>query len=237
MGQAQGHAATQYRMKQLLIHADPGARAHFVANWLYDQLDGAGFDVGATVYMPFVKIHDLKSVDQLTSFSGPRIRIRPTFDKLGLHLLLFLRKNVHIQLLDFTRNEFSIDTFSKVYIFAKERFDMDCNLNYLLYDHVINFEDTFDLEKLIELYQKINRTAPSQTNISNAVHNNTLNQIELDRNHACSIAAMVLEAESKLNLLEKNRHWSIPVLYETTPLEELYQTIKSKITLENYQTN
>ena len=87
------------------------------------------------------------------------------------------------------------------------------------------------------MYEKINGVTPSQTNINLAVRNNTINQIELDVNHACSIAAMVLETESKLNLLEKNRHWSIPVLYETTPVAELYQTVKSMITLEHYQSN
>lgn len=222
-------------MNNLLVHADPGARAHFVANWLYDQLDDAGFDVGATAYMPFVKIHDLKSVDQLTSFSGPRIRIRPTFDKLGLHLLLFLRKNVHIQLLDFTRNEFSIDTFSKVYIFAKERFDMDCNLNYLLYDHVINFEDTFDLEKLVELYQKINGRPPTDTHVQRARQNNELNLIDIDPNHACSIAALILETEITLRLLESQRQWSIVEIYKNFSLTELYTEVRRQICPANYQ--
>ena len=224
-------------MTNLLIHADPGARAHFVANWLSNKLDHAGFDVGATAFLPFVKIHRLNDVYQLTSFQGPRIRIKPTFDKLDLHLLLFLRKNVHVQLPNFTKNEFSLETFTKVYIFAKECVDNNNNLDYSLYHYAINFEDTFDLEKLIDLYEKINGVTPSQTNINLAVRNNTINQIELDVNHACSIAAMVLETESKLNLLEKNRHWSIPVLYETTPVAELYQTVKSMITLEHYQSN
>jgi hypothetical protein len=224
-------------MIKLLIHADPGARSHFVANWLHNKLDDAGFDVGVTSYTPFVKIHYLENVSQLTTFLGPRIRIKPTFNKLALHLLLFLRKNVQVQLPNFTKDEFSLETFSKIYIFAKERFEHDNKLDYSLYSHVMNFEDTFNLEKLIDLYEKINGFAPSQINIDLAVRNNNINQIKLDPNHACSIAAMILETEAKLNLIEKNRHWSIPVLYETTPIEELYQTIKSKITIENYQSN
>ena len=224
-------------MNNLLIHADPGARSHFVASWLHNKLDNAGFDVGATANTPFVKIHYLENVGQLTTFLGPRIRIKPTFDKLALHLLLFLRKNVHVQLPDFTKDEFSLETFSKVYIFAKEALEHNSNLDYSLYNYVIKFEDTFDLEKLIELYQKINGVDPSQNNIDLAVRNNNINHFELNPNHACSIAAMILETESKLNLIEKNRHWSIPVLYKTTPIEELYQMVKSKITTENYQSN
>jgi len=222
-------------MNKLLIHADPGARSHFIANWLHNKLDHAGFDVGITAYMPFVKIHNLENVDQLKNFLGTRIRIRPTFDKLPLHLLLFLRKNVQIQLPDFTKNEFSLETFSKVYIFAKECFANDNNLDYSLYNHVINFEDTFELGKLVDLYEKINGVAPSQTDIDQAMRNNIMNQIELDINHACSIAAMILETESKLNLKEKNRLWSLPELYNTVDQNDLYNVIESKICKDNYQ--
>jgi hypothetical protein len=224
-------------MNDLLIHADPGARAHFIAGWLYNKLDHAGFDVGLTTYTPFVKIHHLENVDQLINFPGVRLRIKPTFEQLALHLLLFLRKNVQVQIPNFTKNEFNLETFSKVYIFAKERFDHDSNLDYSLYNYVINFEDTFDLEKLIDLYEKINGVPPPQTNIDQAICNNRINQIKLDPNHACSIAAMILETEYNSNLIEKNRYWSIPVMYETIPITELYQTIKSKIIPENYQSN
>jgi hypothetical protein len=77
----------------LLIHADPGARSGFIAAWLNDNLEFAGFDVGTTANTFFKKIHQLENFDHLTKFSGTRIRIKPTFDMLALHLLLFLRKN------------------------------------------------------------------------------------------------------------------------------------------------
>jgi hypothetical protein len=224
-------------MNDLLIHADPGARAHFLAAWLQNALSDAGFDVGATTSTKFFKIHNLENVTQLTSFSGPRIRIKPTFDQLALQLVLFLRKNVHTQLPNFTKNEFSLETFSKVYIFAKAQLKDDSNLNYSLYSHTINFEDTFNLEKLIDLYYKINGVWPDQKNIDSAILNNNMNQVDLDPNHACRIAAMVLETEYSANLLEKNRYWSLPVIYQTTPINKLYQTIQAKIVPKNYEQN
>lgn len=224
-------------MNELLIHADPGARSGFVAAWLQDNLEQAGFDVGETVINYFTKIHDLDNQEQLTNFHGTKIRIKSTFNLLDLHLLLFLRKNVHVQVPEFTRDEFSLETFSKVYIFAKEIFASEKQLDYTLYDYVISFDDTFDLDKLIDLYYQVNNRYPTDQQIALAVRNNTINQLQLDPNHACSIASMVLETESTMNLLEENRFWSIPVLYSTTATENLYQVIKSNIVPENYQNN
>ena len=85
------------------------------------------------------------------------------------------------------------------------------------------------------MYEKINGVAPSQTDIDQAMRNNIMNQIELDINHACSIAAMILETESKLNLKEKNRLWSLPELYNTVDQNDLYNVIESKICKDNYQ--
>ena len=73
-------------MNPLLIHADPGARSGFVSAWLQDDLAKAEFDVGISAGTKFSKIHTLDSVDQIKNFSGTRIRIRPSFDKLNLHL-------------------------------------------------------------------------------------------------------------------------------------------------------
>jgi len=216
---------------KILIHADPGARSHFVAEWLQDNLAEAGFDVGATIGpKTFFKIHRLEDPAVIKQFSGTRIRIRSTYNRLGLQLLLFLRKNVHSLEPNFTKNEYSLETFSKVYIFAKEIFADDLLLDYSLYDHVITFADTLDIDKLVDLYRQVNHRMPSNKHINRAVELNRLNQLELDPNHACAIAAMISETESRLGLLEENRLWSIPVLYNTTPVEDLHRSILESIT-------
>jgi len=218
----------------LLIHADPGARSGFVAAWLQDKLDTAGFDVGVTSNTSFFKIHNLDHHQTIKSFNGTKIRIKSTFKLLNLQLLLFLRKNVHVQLPNFTKDEFSLETFSKVYIFAKHCFTNETQVDYSLYDCAITFDDTFDMGKMIKLYYQHNNRYPDANHIDLAVQNNIINQITPDANHACSIAAMVLETELAQNLLEENRYWSLPDLYQTTPVIELYQTIKSKIVPNNY---
>ena len=222
-------------MNKLLIHADPGARSGFVAAWLQDNLTRVGFDAGATTKTPFLKIHNLDNNKRIKSFQGTKIRIKSTFNLLNLQLLLFLRKNVHVQLPNFTKDEYSVETFSKVYIFAKECFDNEKFVDYSLYDYSIAFNDTFDMDKMINLYHQVNNQYPDKTNINLAIIHNKMNQIELGNNHACSIAAMILETESKLNLEETNRTWSVPILYNTTAIEDLYTTIKSMIVSNKYQ--
>jgi hypothetical protein len=222
-------------MNKLLIHADPGARSGFVAAWLQDNLAHAGFDAGATTKTPFLKIHNLDNNERIKSFPGTKIRIKSTFTLLSLQLLLFLRKNIHVQLPNFTKDEYSLETFSKVYIFAKECFDNEKLVDYSLYDYSIAFNDTFDMDKMINLYYQVNNRYPDKTNINQAVIHNKVNQIELDNAHACSIAAMILETESNMNLKETNRTWSIPILYNTTAIEDLYTIVKSLIIPTNYQ--
>jgi hypothetical protein len=218
-----------------LIHADPGARSGFLSAWLQDDLALSGFDVGLTAKnSTFFKIHHLVDTTQIKNFSGTRIRIKSTFDNLALLLLLFLRKNVYTQIPNFTKNEFSLETFSKVYIFAKECFENDSKSDYSLYDHVITFSDTFDMNKMIELYYKCQGRSPSQNHIDHALHNNNLNKIQIDINHSCNIAATVLELESRLNLKESNRLWSLPEIYNTIELSNLYNTISSKISKQYY---
>ena len=221
---------------KFLIHADPGARSSFLAAWLTDNLKDAGFDVGETTRTKFVKIHTLDDVDKLINFPGIKIRIKSDLSKLDLQLLLFLRKNVHTQIPNFTRNEFSLETFSKVYIFAKECFEHDASLNYLHYDHVIDFCDTFNLEKLEELYVKCNGCYPAVDHISCMLKNNELNQILIEKNHACNIATMLITSEANMKLKEKDRQWSLPDIYNTVNTNELYDSIQSKIKATNYQT-
>ena len=224
-------------MSNLLIHADPGARSGFLAAWLENNLTTAGFDVGKTANLSFLKIHYLDNNDIIKKFQGIKIRIHSEFYLLNLHLLLFLRKNVHTQIPNFTKDEFSIETFSKVYVFAKECFDDDKKIDHSLYDYTINFADTYHIQKLIDLYCQVNQQRPSDNHIELATRLNKMNQFEIDSNHACNIAAMILETEFNMNLLESNRLWSLVEVYQTTPVEDLYQTIKSLIVAKNYSNN
>jgi hypothetical protein len=220
---------------KLIIHADGGARSGFVAAWLHDNLTHAGFHVGDTAKTSFLKIHIPDNNETIKNLPGTKIRIKTTFDLLNLQLLLFLRKNVHTKYADFTRDEYSLESFSKVYVYAKQFLELEKQVDYSLYDHIILFDDTFNMDKLIDLYYQYNNRYPKDDHINLAMQHNTMNQISIDTNHACNIAAMILETESKLGLLEENRCWSLPVLYNTTKKENLYETIKSMIVLTNYR--
>jgi hypothetical protein len=72
------------------------------------------FDNGSSIRPQFVKIHKLKDANILKNFSGTKIRIRPSIESIDLHSLLFLRKNVYEQVPEFTRNEYSLETFTKL---------------------------------------------------------------------------------------------------------------------------
>jgi len=119
-------SATQHTGKRkLLIHADPGARGGFVAAWLTNRLSRLAFDSGAVLRPTFRKIHKLDNVNDIKNFIGTKIRIRPRIDSIDLHSLLFLRKNVYLQIPNFTQDEFSLETFTKLTHFSKEIFEWD----------------------------------------------------------------------------------------------------------------
>jgi len=235
VGPAQSHAPTRYRLSKILVHGDPGARSRFVSAWLLDQLDGAGFDVGDTAHPESKCLHTLNSIADLTRFDGPKIRVKFAFTELARHLCLFLRKNVHTQFPDFTRDEYSLETYSKVYGLAKECLEQEQQIDYSLYDGSITFAETFDLDQLIQLYVKINQRQPSDRLIAQAHQNNQINMIDVDPNSACSLAAMVLETETQMSVVEQQRLWSIVDTYKTTPVNNLHAAFKARLTREHYQ--
>ena len=218
----------------LLIHADPGARSGFLAAWLTGKLTELHFDAGASINPKFTKIHYLDNANTLTKFNGIKIRIRPTFTKLDLHTLLFLRKNVYTQIPNFTRDEYSLETFTKLAVFVEENFDWDSQLDYSHYTHVINFEDTFDINCMIDLYKNLNNSMPSRTEIDMLHLTTELNNIAIDQNHASSIVRLTVEKEAQLALKQQHRFWSIVDLYNTVPISELYDAVDRAITPANY---
>ena len=218
----------------LLIHADPGARSGFVAAWLTNQLSKLAFDSGATFRPPYLKIHKLDNVTNIKNFVGTKIRVRPKLESIDLHSLLFLRKNVYVQIPNFTQDEFSLETFTKITHFSQEIFAWNQELDYSLYDIVMDFADTFDNDFMIALYKKIAGTDPTSKMIDMLVNTNELNSIPIDQNHACSILKLCLAQEQKLGLKEEHRFWSIVDIYNTTAIDQLYNTVLKSIVPENY---
>jgi hypothetical protein len=192
----------------LLIHADPGARSGFIAAWLTNKLSKLAFDSGVGLLPIYHKIHNLDDVGTLKNHLGIKIRVKPSIATIDLHSLLFLRKNVHVQLPDFTRNEYSLETFTKLHHFSKEILEWDHELDYDLYDVVINFADTFDNNFMINLYVSVNGVDPSPE--------------------------ICFEQEQALDLKEEHRFWSIVDVYNTTSVDQLYDTVLQSIVPSNY---
>jgi len=218
----------------LLIHADPGARSGFIAAWLTNRLSSLAFDSGASLRPMFLKIHKLDSATDIKNFAGTTIRVRPSIESIDLHSLLFLRKNVYQQIPDFTRNEYSLETFTKLTHFSQEIFEWDKELDYGLYDIVIDFADTFNNDFMIALYKKVVGTDPTADMIDMLTKTNELNCIAIDQNHACSILKLCLVQEQNLGLKEENRFWSVVDVYNTTPIDQLYDTVLKLIMPTNY---
>jgi hypothetical protein len=218
----------------LLIHADPGARSGFIATWLTDRLTSLAFDSGVAFGPPFRKIHYLNNVKDITDHPGFKIRVRPSIHSIDVLSLLFLRKNVYKQYTDFTRDEYSFETFSKLTRFSQELFGWDQELDYALYDTVIDFADTFNNSYMIELYRKFVGRAPTPDMIDMLIKTNDLNRIPMDRNHACSIVKLCFTQEHLLGLKEQNRYWSVVDVYKSTPVDQLYDTVLKLIVPENY---
>jgi hypothetical protein len=218
----------------LLIHADPGARSGFIAAWLTNRLSKLAFDSGASLTPQFCKIHHLENVTDLKNFTGIKIRVRPSVETIDLHSLLFLRKNVYTQIPNFTRDEYSLETFTKLAHFSQEIFDWDSELDYSLYDIVLNFSDTFNHDYMIDLYKKVVGIDPTQDMIDMLIKTNELNNIAIDKNHACSILKLTLMKEQQLGLKEEHRFWSIVDAYNSTPVDQLYDTVLKLIAPSNY---
>ena len=221
-------------MERRLIHADPGARSGLVGAWLADMLSGVSFDVGAQDGVTFHKIHHLQDNNEIKNFNGVKIRIRPTYTKIDLHCLLFLRKNVYTQIPNFTKDEYSLETFTKLWQFAVQCFSEDYVLDNTLYDCILTFDDTFCEEKLIDLYKKVNNKTPTNAQINALNSTNQLSNIQIDTNHSCAIVKLCLNKEKELSLEESKRFWSIIDIYNTTPIEQLYKVVLEKIKPENY---
>jgi hypothetical protein len=224
----------KHNLSNLLIHSDPGGRSGFIAAWLTGQLTTLAFDSGANLQLEYTKIHKLENVDTIKNHPGIKIRVRPEITTIDLHSLLFLRKNVYTQIPNFLHSEYSLTTFTKLTRFSNEIFEWDHELDYSLYDVVLNFSDTFDNNYMINLYRNIVGKNPAPELINMLIKTNELNQIPIDLNHACSVLKLCLTQEYTLGLKEEHRIWSIVDIYNSTPIDQLYATVLQSIVPENY---
>jgi len=221
----------------LLIHADPGARAHLLASWLKSELSKVHYDIGVNTPTKFIKLHtDWNNVDT-QKFDGIRIRIKPSFNMLATHSHLFLTKNVYKQIPNFPKDGFGITTVEKLLETIKTWWYHDQQVNLSLYNKVVNFNDTYNDDSMIELFFWYNNRYPTSQQIKILQEINKLNCPVLDRNSACSVAAMIVEQEFIKNLKEINRYWSLENIYKNSDTSQLYDTIYDFIIPENYGTS
>jgi hypothetical protein len=219
---------------RLLIAADPGARAHFIASWLHKELLPGFFDVGRNIPTQFMKHHTDWQNCEAKAFRGKKLRVKTSFNMLHLHLYLFLVKNVYPQIPDLDRNQYCFDVTNKMIESAKDWFYHDRQIDETLYDRVMQFSDTFDVDFMRDLFHWFNNEIPSDEYVKVLQDINQMNSIELSKNHSCYVASMILQKEHQLNLPEINRFWSLAHTYETVGQDDLYDTIVRMICQDNY---
>lgn len=232
---------------KLLIHGHPGARLGFVAAVLQDKLENGCFDVGRTIMPDFVKLH---TFDQsiVSTFSGIKICIHTTFDLLYLHLFLFFQKNVLTVTDQEIKKNFQNIHFTDRRILDKMFYSL--NSDWLpdakitrneLYNYHINFEQTFDIEFMCNLYFKVNQTLPSSRLIEAIQQTNQINFPFIDQNHSCIVAAEILKYEHTYNFTEQDRSWNLNQACNFTDdgicldPNNLYFNVMAKLSPEFYQ--
>ena len=220
----------------LMICADPGARAHFVASWLLGQLRASSYDVGSNISCEFTKYHTDWGNETAKNFIGRKIRIRTSENQqaLALHSYLFLTKNVYPQIPEFPRHGFDFVTTNKILETLKDWRWHNSQIDYSCYDTVVDFQDTYCFDFMINLYQLYNNRYPDKIEIENFEKTNELNRPMIDANHSCSIATLIFCKERDLGLKEIDRFWSLENIYQITDRSCLYDTVNAVIKDSNY---
>jgi len=214
---------------------------------LQDKLVDGAFDVGKTIPMDYVKLH-MFNQNIISTFSGVKIRINTTFDLLHLHFFLFFQKNILGNPDPEVKKDFQNLHISdrrildKVFYALNSDWLPDANATqHKLYDYHINFEQTFDIEFMCDLYFRVNRTLPSSRLIEAMQTTNQINSPLIDQNHSCRVAAEILKFEHTNNLTEQDRSWNLNQHCSFTDKgvcldpDNLYKNIMSKLSLEFYQ--
>lgn len=228
---------------ELLIHGVPGSRLNFVAAVINDRLLDNMFDVGleTPVALGYHKIHRSNN-NLVAKFPGNRIYIEPAYENLDRHFFLFLVKNMFDLEPAFRTYHYTDRRILDKMYYSYREWMQDKHLTQKnLYNYIIQFEQTFDINFMCDLYRKINQKEPSRQLI-NAMHStNQANSPELDQNHVAKVAAEIIKFESANNLTEASRQWQLNqcasfdddgVCHDP---DNLYNNIVSHLTIENYQ--
>jgi hypothetical protein len=225
-------------MARIGIFAPPGARCGFLATFLNQKLTKDAYDVGrelnyASGKLDFVKTH---VYDKNIYKNDITVRINLSYDSIDQMLFLFLHKNIYRWEPNFTKDEYSIETFTKLYRQAiseikQEKFLKDSNIKF---DIEMEFKNTFNVGYIFELYKSINGKLPSTKERKNAILSMSKSSPYIPINHASNIVKLIINKETKLNLNELNRKWDINNIFQNTDTKKLYNTVNNIIKGSNY---
>jgi hypothetical protein len=226
----------------LLVHGHPGSRLGFVAAVLQDKLLDKMFDVGVTGLVKFTKLHKFDQTI-VSAFLDTKICIDTTLDLLDRHFFLFFQKNVltmHKSFKDLHITDRRI--LDKMYYSLNSDWLPDASITqHELYDYHINFEQTFDIEYMCNLYFQVNQHLPSSGLIEAMQTTNLVNSPVIDQNHSCRVAAEILKFEHTNNFTEQDRSWQLNSICKFTDNgvcldpDNLYKNIISVLSPEFYQ--
>lgn len=191
----------------ILIHGAPGSRLGFLNAFLTDSLKPNLYDVGLhDIGAQSYKMHDYDE-EKLKNFKGKKFYIQLSKELLFLHLFLFFDKNV---VLDQTYRQCHYThkmIFDKCYYSARGWINDQRVINTNLYDYIIPFDKTYDIEYLINLYQQVNGRIPSELLLESVNSTNLVNSPSIPKNHNARVAAAVFNFEHENNYTENHRLW------------------------------
>lgn len=224
----------------ILIHGSPGVRLGFINAFLTDKLQHDMYDVGQQI--PLYKFHTYNE-EKIREFKGKKIYIKLSNDLLFLHMFLFFEKNILTQIPEFQNFHYTHrNLFDKFYYSSKMWFENEKINNFTLYDHIIPFEKTYDIDYLVKLYKEFNGTPPSDVLLESAKSTNKKNFPDIPKNHAARVAALVFNFEYKNNFTDKDRRWAIN---EIAPFEHnsgecldpnnFFDNVNNQLKVENYR--
>jgi hypothetical protein len=109
------------------------------------------------------------------------------------------------------------------------------------YDYNINFEQTFNIEFMSDLYYQVNKKSPSSRLVEAMHTTNQTNTQPIELNHGCRVAAEIIKFEHQNNFTEHDRSWQLNQVCTFTDSGEcldpdnLYNNVMSRLSVEFYQ--
>lgn len=184
-------------MANLLVLAEPGARCGFIGNWLFGSLKQAHYDVGESLgtYNFTKKHYDGDGEFLFTDVDRHyyAVAIVSDIDSLDLLLKLFYDKCIY--------GDAAIDMNEVLVILlstAERYMENAKNLDTSQFDDVITFSDTFNQERLNEIYYKFNDRLPTAQEIKIAEETNKINTFELDEDHPCTVIKDLIKFDMQM---------------------------------------